>query len=255
VAPGGTAGIPCPDAVLPLAAAGPYDLHSRQHLGAKDLPPAGAWLDRAHPLFGAFLAFHNQRTVRRKELYETLFALHRLAPELARAEALCELSAGHGLFGLLAALLLPDLRGVIQADRREPDCYEKVRERLAARWPYVKVRTRFVRRRLVDLTATPRGVLVVAVHACGELTDQVAALARAAEAPFAVVPCCEGRLLLDREERAAVRGEDIPAIVNERRIARWRAWGYEVEERRLPEQVTERPRLLVATPRASGGPS
>lgn len=246
----GAAGIPCPDAVVPLAAAEGYDLHSRQHLCAKDLPPAGAWLDRAHPLFGAVLAVHGQRTVRRKELYETLFALHRLAPELGRAAALCELSAGHGLLGLLAALLLPGLTRVVQVDRRQPDCYEKVRERLAARWPYVKVRTSFVRRRLTDLPATPRGVLAVAIHACGPLTDQVAALARAAAAPFAVVPCCEGRLLLDPDERDDVPGEQIPAIVNERRIARWRSWGYDVEERRLPVEVTERPRLLVATRRA-----
>lgn len=239
------AGVPCPDPVLRLPAAA-YDLHSRHFLCAKDLEPATAWLPREHPLFGVFLALRNTRSARRKEVYETLFVLDRLAPELSRARALCELSAGHGLFGLLAALLLPGLEQVLLVDRREPLCYERVREVLAASHPYVKTRTRFVRRHLVDLRATPRGVPVVAVHCCGPLTDQVAALAHAASAPFAVVPCCEGRLLLDPAERAQVAGEDIPALVNARRIARWREWGYEVEERPLPERVTERPRLLVA---------
>lgn len=242
----GPAGVPCPEAVLGLLAPSAYDLHSRHHLGDKDLAPAAAWLDHAHPLFGVFLALRNTRWARRKELYETLFVLDRLAPELGRTRALCEVSAGHGLFGLLAALLLPGLEQVVQVDRREPLSYARVRELLAARHPYVKVRTRFVQRRLVDLRATPPGVPVVGVHCCGPLTDQVAALARAAGAPFAVVPCCEGRLLLHREERDGVPGDDIPALVNARRVALWRSWGYEVEERRLPERVTERPRVLVA---------
>lgn len=246
----GRLAIPGVDAALGVPG---YNLRSRQHLCQKDLEAAGAWLDHAHPLFDVFLRLRNTRIARRKEVYETLFALERLAPELRRVNAVYELSAGHGLFGLFAVLLFPNLRQVVHVDRREPLCYDRARELLAAPFPFVKTRTAYVRARLSDLAATPRGALVVGVHCCGSLTDDVARLAQAADAPFAVIPCCEGRALLRPDERHGVPGEAIPDLVNARRVASWRGWGYGVEERPLPAQVTERPRLFVAARRGGAG--
>ena len=225
-----------------------YDLHSRHHVGEKDLVYARKWLAGDDPRFEALFELRRLRITRRKELYETLWTLDRLAPELRRARTVVELGAGHGLFGLIAVLLHPQLRSVLAIDKRQPLCYERARELLAAVHPHVKCRTRYARGLLPSMTGLPRADFVVGVHCCGALTDHLARLAHEARRPFAVVPCCEGRKLLPAPLRGtAVPGDDIPDIVNAERLARWRSWGYEVEERRLPTAVTDRPRLLVAS--------
>lgn len=242
------------DRVLELA--DDYDLHSRHNIGDRDLAVVARWLPGAHPLFGALFRLRGKRITKRKELYETAFVLERLHGELRRARVLVDLGAGHGLVGLFALLLHPHLDYVLLVDKREPPCFDRVRELLAARYPFLKVRSRFVHRPLAELARVPRGVFVVGVHCCGPLTDHVARLARAAAVPFAVVPCCESRRLLphDLQPRKVFHGSRIPALVNERRLARWREWGYEVDERSLPTAVTERPRLLVAAPRPGLAP-
>ena len=227
-----------------------YDLRSRHHLSWEDTPHLRAWLDGKDVLYGAVMRLWDGRIVRRKELYETAFTLDRLDGELRRATALCELGAGHGLFGLFAALLHPHLRRVHLVDRRRPICYDRALEGLAAAHPFLKTRVAFTERRVVDLTRLPRAAYVVGVHCCGPLTDHAAALAQSGGLDFAVVPCCESRKLLptggDIKSPRDDSGAEIARLVNERRLATWRSWGYTVEEREIPPRVTGRTRLFVA---------
>lgn len=248
-----------------------YNLRSRHHLCADDVPLVATWLPTPTRLFGALLHLTNQRSVRRKELYETLFAMRALAPELGRARVVADVGAGHGLLGILTVLLLTHVRLAVLVDKREPDCYASVLERLAPRHPYVKTRLRYLRAPLHDAglcteigaglagtavqvapRATESGLLFAGVHCCGRLTDRVAAMARAARAPFAVVPCCEARSMLgpDYQDPEIVPGDAVPGRVAAQRLAEWRSWGYEVDERALPAAVTGRRQLFVGRPTA-----
>ena len=231
---------------------GDYNLRSPSHLSARDMPRVLTWLRTDEPIFGVLLRLHKQRAARRKEVYETLFVLDRLAPELRRARSICDVGAGHGLVGLFAAILHPHLQRVVHVDRRRPLCYDKALELLALDRPWLKRRARYLERPLDDLAALPPADLVVGVHCCGALTDEVARLARVDGRPFAVMPCCESRKLLP--EGVELTGEAIAARVLADRVARWRGWGYGVTERTIPARVTARPRVLVATP-AAGPPS
>lgn len=227
-----------------------YNLRSTSRLSARDDPWIPLWLPREHPLNRAYRKMRNQRLVPRKEFFESVFVLDRLRDWLEEAPpVLYDLGAGHGMVGMFAALVAPGrVRRVVTVDRREPLSHSRVRELLALDAPWVKTRTRFHRGRLSRLPPLAPDGWVVAVHCCGQLTDQVAKAAASASIPFAVVPCCESRGNLP-DPAEELPGPLVAERVNAARLERWRRWGYEVEERRLPEQVTDRPRMFLCRPR------
>lgn len=225
-----------------------YNLRSQHRLTARDGGPLASWLGSSHPVFAAFLRLMRRRITTRKEFYETLFALERLAPELGQTRTLVDVGAGHSMFGIFAALLHPQLERVIAVDTRFPPCRTTILERLALDHPWLKVKLRFVERPICAVRP-PANALVVGVHCCGSLTDELAATARRAAATFAVVPCCEERRSLPPAMRDSVPGAALPQAVNAERASRWRGWGYSIEERSLPYEVTRRTRLFVAAPR------
>ena len=231
-----------------------YNLRSVSHLSARDMPYLLAWTRPSERAFGIVHRLHKQRAARRKELYESLFVIDRLAPELARARAICDLGAGHGLVGLLAAVLYPNIERVHAIDRRQPPSFERVLELLVLDHLWLKRRVTFHEKRLDALRTVPACDLVVGIHCCGSLTDHVARLARdSGGLPFALAPCCEGRALLP--EGLELAGDDIADHVNAARVAEWRRWGYEIEARSIPERVTPRHHLYVGRrpTRASDG--
>lgn len=228
-----------------------YNLRSQSRLSARDDARARAWLERDDALYGVYLRLRNQRTAVRKEFYEAAFLVDRLDPELRRATRLWEMAAGHGMFGLFAALLHRPIREVVHLDKRQPPSYERILELAAIDYPFLKLRSRFREGEIGTGDAIPSDALVVGLHCCGSLTDLVAEEARRSGAKFAVVPCCERRALLSPAARASVRGEDIPRLVRERRIARWESWGYAIEERQMPDRVTASTHILIATPQLS----
>ncbi len=225
-----------------------YNLRSWSRLSARDDVHTRAWLEGFDPLFTVYLRLRNRRITSRKEFYETAFVLDRLSDILAETTSLYEMGAGHGMLGTFACILHPGLRRVVHVDRRRAACYDRVLESSAKVFPYVKRRVRFKNASLHSLASLKPGALVLGVHCCGALTDRVAEAARAVHSPFVVMPCCESRsLLMHHGEKDSLRGEDIADAVNVQRVERWRQWGYRVEERRVPERVTARNRLFVAT--------
>ncbi|TNF26519.1 MAG: hypothetical protein EP329_21130 [Deltaproteobacteria bacterium] len=232
-----------PDALLALD---DYDLRSIHHWGWRDMARMAAVLPGESPLYALLHRLKGERVARRKEVVETLFVLDRIAPELARARTLCEVGAGHGQLGLLAAALARGGLAVTQLDRRQPDSFARIQELLTLERPSAKTAVRYHEKRVDRLDALPACDLAVGVHLCGALTDTFADLACAAGVPFAVVPCCESRALLPA-------GVDLPSgdpepLVTAARLDRWRARGYAIEERIIPAEVTDRGRLFVCTP-------
>lgn len=223
-----------------------YNLRSRHPIGFRDAPIARAWLPRSDPRWRIFLRLVRGKVCCRKELYESLFVIDRLAPQLARATMLVDVAAGHGMLAMFAAILHRNLRRVVCIDKTKPKSHEVLLERLSLDEPWLKTRLTYLERPIGGLRV-PSNALVVGVHCCGALTDEVAGMAARSGAPFAVVPCCEPRALLPPDERARVPGQRIPEAVNARRLQAWRASGYEVSEAALPLAVTARPRVFFAT--------
>ena len=191
----------------------------------------------------------DQRLVPRKEFYETVFVLDRLQDWLRDAPPiLYDLGAGHGMVGMFAALLAPGrVRRVVTVDRREPVSRARVLERLALDAPWLKLRTRFHEVNLAHLPPLSPDGWAVSVHCCGQLTDTVAKVAARSSIPFVVVPCCESRgCLADAGQDSS--GLSVEDRVNAARVERWRGWGYSVEERTLPSQVTGRTRMFLCRP-------
>ena len=97
--------------------------------------------------------------------------------------------------------------------------------------------------------------LVVAIHACGSLTDVIIDLAISQQLPFAVVPCCYDR----RQEFLSPLPETtsrhlsgyFPSqkdYVDTLRIAAIYQRGYQVTLRVLPSSVTDHNRIIIGAP-------
>ncbi len=89
--------------------------------------------------------------------------------------------------------------------------------------------------------------VVVSVHACGALTDAILTRAMAASARVGVLPCCHDHASSDL---GGLEGWLDPApAIDVTRVARLRSAGYEVSTQRIPGAITEKNRLIVASPR------
>jgi hypothetical protein len=222
--------------------------------------------------------------VSRKEFFETYaaaVAIHHAEfaiaspPSSSMSSRIADMAAGHGLLAwFLLALDETGSRTVICVDRRMPQATERIttvmREafgtQLTDRWTYVQA----------DISACQphSSCLLVSVHGCGSLTDDLIAMAIDARAPCAVVPCCHSirpgayrphalagltiHQIADRVEEgkrkvaAADDGHDkhlvVADIVDEVRHQTLQRAGYRVKEVQLPEAFTARNRLLLATP-------
>jgi len=130
---------------------------------------------------------------------------------------------------------------------RDRAAYDQTAAKLAAElvrtWPRLADRVTFEPRRLADVSLAA-GDLVVSVHACGALTDDVLAAAVAARARVAVLPCCHeiSRSPLDA-------WLDGPLAIDVARAQRLIAAGYDVLAQTIDPAITPKNRLLLGAPR------
>jgi len=180
----------------------------------------------------------------RKELFEAWEAARRIRRQM-RGGPIVELAAGHGLLSAILILLDDTSESATCVDIERPASQERVLAALVDRWPRLEGRVRFVEARLED-TQIPAEALLVSVHACGGLTDQVLDLAIAARTRVAVLPCCHDLRACD--DGALSAWMDGPLAVDATRAARLRHEGFRVHTARIPEEITPKNRLLMAWP-------
>lgn len=113
------------------------------------------------------------------------------------------------------------------------------------------------RRHQRDETARSHG-LVVAIHACGSLTDVVIDLAISQQLPFAVVPCCYNRSQEFLSPLPETTSQHLSGYfpsqkdyVDVLRIATIYQCGYHVTLRALPSSVTDHNRIIIGAPQRS----
>jgi hypothetical protein len=181
----------------------------------------------------------------RKELYESWEVARRVRRRM-RGGRVVELAAGHGLVSWLLLLLDASSDTAIALDPKTPPSASILDDAIAREWPRLAHR---VERRLAPLASFPLdgGDLVVSVHACGALTDEVLARAIGARARVAVLPCCHDADTCDTGDLLGFLS--IPLAIDATRVARLRAAGYDVHTHTIPVEITPHNRLILGTPR------
>lgn len=187
-----------------------------------------------------------------------------------------DLAGGHGFLALALLVLNPALRSAVVVDRRKPESHERLVSSLAKAFPKLRLhaRVRFVEASVAEAeTQNATRVVFAAVHACGDLSDAVLALAVAARAPVALVPCCHrglgsARRLAKRLDEVMPRGETkenetkeetkrnvSPSVaVDVARLETLRRAGYDVAAATLPREITPQNRVILGAcaPRDDG---
>lgn len=180
----------------------------------------------------------------RKELYEAWETARRVRRRF-RGGRIVDLAAGHGLVAQLGLLLDPEAPEGIAVDPRPPASAPRLEAALAARFGSLKDRYTRVQAPL-DAFPLEAGDVVVSVHACGALTDQVLERAVAAGARVAVLPCCHAFAKLDA---GGLEGWMDPALaIDATRAAGLRVAGYAVHTAVIPGDITPKNRLLFGWP-------
>lgn len=180
----------------------------------------------------------------RKELYESWEVARRLRRRL-RGRRVIELAAGHSLVAHLLLLLDDTSPHALAVDPQPPPSAETLARALAGRWPRLAGR---VERRVADLASVEiaGGDLVVSVHACGSLSDQVISRAVDAGAALALLPCCHDAATCDPGSLLGFL--PLPLAVDATRVARLRSAGYEVITQTIPAEITPHNRLIIGWP-------
>ncbi len=180
----------------------------------------------------------------RKELYEAWETAKRVRRKM-RGGPVVELAAGHGLLGALLLIMDDTSPAATCVDIQQPPSFAAVLASLEKQWPRLKGRVAF-REESMEAVAISPDSLVVSVHACGTLTDQVLGLAIQARSRVAVLPCCHDLKTCETGDLAGWM--DGPLAVDATRAARLRQAGYRVQTALIPEEITPKNRLLMGWP-------
>lgn len=157
-----------------------------------------------------------------------------------------ELCAGHGLVAQMMLLLDRSLSHAVCVDRRRPKSASIVAEVLEAEWPHLRDRVHYRERPLARAPASEPDAIVVAVHACGTLSDAVIDHVVASHTRLALLPCCHAYAKSDDGGLGAWMDGDTAIDVT--RAFRLRSEGFEVKLATIPEDITPMNRLLLASP-------
>lgn len=196
-------------------------------------------------------ALAEERALPIKEVAEAFEFFAVVRKYLRKSPVVADLCSGHGLVGLLFAVFERRTQEVVLVDRRQPDGFALALAAARRVAPWVEPKVRFQEGKLQDVrSGLAQGSAVVAVHACGELTDLCLDVADGLGGPFAVLPCCRSHARNPAPEglRAAL-GEDVAYDVD--RTYRLEARGYRVRWRTIPEAITPMNRVLIGVPRVA----
>lgn len=180
----------------------------------------------------------------RKELYES-WEVARRTRRLFRGGRVVDVAGGHGLLAHVMLVLDNSSSSAVVVDRAIPPSAAKLHYVLADAFPRLAKRISFVSCPFTEFELQDTDV-VVSVHACGSLTDEILERAVGARASVAVLPCCHD---LDGQTGRELAGWlDGPLAMDVARALRVQAHGYRVWTQTISEQITPRNRLLLAAP-------
>jgi hypothetical protein len=182
-----------------------------------------------------------------KELTESFEFFQRVRHRVSR-EVVADLCCGHGLVGMLFALLERKVERVILVDLNFPESSLKLEAALSELGPWLSPKLTRLERSVKGVgEALPKGAGVVAVHACGARTDWSVQAARVTGGPLAVMPCCYAQQTY-RGPEAMRRHLGAGLSIDIERTYALERDGYQVSWQEVPPEVTPMNRVLSASP-------
>ena len=179
----------------------------------------------------------------RKELYESWEVARRIHRRI-KGMRLIDLACGHALLPYIMLLLDRSIPEAIAIDCKIPASAKKLAESLSETWPTLAGKITLQEKDIADADIR-KNDLLVSVHGCGNLTDQIIDLAIENGAHLALLPCCHD---LKRSETGNLEGWLEPTMaVDVMRVARLQSAGYNINTGLIPETITPKNRLLIAT--------
>ena len=195
----------------------------------------------------------HERALGIKEVTEA-FEFYAAIRKHVRNECIVDLCCGHGLAGLLFAVFDRKTQKVMLCDRSRPRGFELVWRAALRAAPWVEEKVSYHTGTLEEIAPRlPKGSTVLAVHACGRLTDDCLAIARDLGGPAAVLPCCRSHdgHPAPYSLRNAL-GDDVAYDVH--RTYAMEEAGHKVRWRSIPEAITPMNRVLIAEARRETEP-
>ncbi|WP_404307761.1 methyltransferase [Neorhodopirellula lusitana] len=190
--------------------------------------------------------------MRFKEVLES-FEFYACVRNRIRSESVADLCCGHGLVGILFAMLERDIDQVVLLDKVRPKSFDFVLAAAQAVAPWTAEKITYVQAPLKrTLDHVEPGTAILGVHACGERTDQCIEHAIALNSTVALLPCCRRhRLHPSPDCLKSVLGADVAIDVD--RTYRLHAAGYHVRWDQIPSSITEMNRVLIGKPLPAAG--
>ena len=180
----------------------------------------------------------------RKELFEAWEFAKRVRRRF-RGGKVIDCAAGHGLVARILLILDNTSPSALCVDPNRPLSFDRLTPGIEASWPRLAGRVVYnegnVDDGLVDSTC-----LLVSVHGCGSITDDVITLAIKHRCRVAVLPCCQSAK--DCDPGGLEGWFPIAEAVDATRVARLKSAEFDVFTTQIPSDVTEKNRLLIAEP-------
>lgn len=192
-------------------------------------------------------ALGETRVIGVKEVLES-FEFYARVRRRIRAEHVADLCCGHGLVGLLFGVLQRSVRTVTLIDSRRSKSADVVLESIFSVAPWVEEKVTTIESEVEDVAGhLSPGTSIVAVHACGDLTDGCLDIASQLRSAVAVMPCCYGpHQTRGPEVLQRMLGGHIAVDVG--RTYKMEALGYKVDWQFIPRTITPMNRILVGVP-------
>ena len=180
----------------------------------------------------------------RKELYEAWEVARRVRRRLT-GHRIIDMACGHGLLAQIMLLLDDSIPEAIAIDRTIPKSAASLAKVMAEEWPQLANKVKFREADISEIKIEHNDMLL-SVHGCGSLTDQIIEMAIEANTTVALLPCCHN---LKQSDMGSLEGwMEGTLAVDATRVARLRAAGYTVVTQEIPYDITVKNRLLIASP-------
>ena len=187
------------------------------------------------------------RALDTKEVIESFEFFQRIRHRVSRT-VIVDLCCGHGLVGMLFALLERRVTEVYLLDVIFPASSQRIETILNDQWPWVSPKIKRLERSVKGADQVlPSGAGVVAVHACGARTDWAINVARSLGGPFAVMPCCYAHQVYQGPETLK-RHLGVNLCVDIQRTMNLEEEGYLVDWQEIPPEITPKNRIISASP-------
>lgn len=206
-----------------------------------------------------------------KELHECWQMALCVHEEFFEYTRVADLAAGHGLLAWILVLLArhgehKTVRTAVAVDVKRPKSAQILAAAVVKRWPEFEDAVHYVEGSIDAVHAQDgEDTLLVAIHACGSLSDRVLLAALNSRSAVAIMPCCHSLrnqteslsmlafasdLPTKNVENLTVKVSEAgqPAVIDQFRIDALTAVGYEIRSATISPDITLFNRIILGKP-------